>query len=170
MDKRHTFEDAKSPNTSSVSHSSKNHHGNGNVPPTASDPNHHTALSAQDWLDTLSRAKEIALSQSATINGSSGYSYSAGDDAFNNVSVAGLSDPSDNLDGTSEFPSAGLEASGGEGLALRGGERGDRGNTRATLQKHHSDRGRGGDGESMKGTKNKRFSKRQSKGVLAAVF
>jgi len=48
---------------------------------------------------------------------------------------------------------------------------------RATLQKHHSSQDRGGglgsgDGDSVKGAggRSKRFSKRQSKGVLAAVF
>lgn len=174
MDKRHTFEDPKSSsNSSSPSHSSRNHHHhNHNHPPIAADPNHPTALSAQDWLDTLSRAKELALSQSPTPNGSSGYSYSAGDDAFNNLSASGLSSSANTLDGTLDFGPSRPEASVNEGLALRGGDRGERGNTRAMLQKHHSaqDRGVGGDGDGAKGAKGKRFSKRQSKGVLAAVF
>lgn len=184
MDKRHIFEDPKSPNTTS-------HHHNNKSPYPTPDPNNNTALSTQDWLDTLSRAKEIAISQSLmTTDGSSGYSYSAGDDAFaaNNLSTSALSSihASSTLDAVA---GSGLRSDSSSNLGLRGGdsqrERSERmggggGSVRATLTKHHSsrdrdpDRDRGGDAESVHGggasLARKRFSKRQSKGVLAAVF
>ena len=67
------------------------------------------------------------------------------------------------------------------GIGLRGGERGferiersgERGNIRATLHKDNSSKERFiiGDVVSVRsGGRGKRFSKRQSKGVLAAVF
>jgi hypothetical protein len=89
-----------------------------------------------------------------------------GDDTFNNLSSSALSSHASTLDGASELRTLGPE---GE----RGGERG---NLRATLQKRPSSRDRGlsGDADSIKGghsgARGKRFSKRQSKGVLAAVF
>jgi 3-phosphoinositide dependent protein kinase-1 len=161
MDKRHTFEDPKP-------HSAANQ--NSQVDQNS------TALSAQDWLDTISRAKDIALSQSATNAAAGGYSYSAGDDAYN-LASSGLSSHANTLDAASEMHSSRPEDNAGDGLGSRGGERVERGNMRATLQKHHSsDRAlrSDGDGDSVKGTgregRSKRFSKRQSKGVLAAVF
>jgi hypothetical protein len=178
MDKRHTFEDLKPP----TSHHSSNHTSANNG---QQDPNI-TALSTQDWLDTLSRAKDIAISQSATNNSSSAYSYSGADDVYNNLSSSEMSSHTNTLDGASELRSTGMaEGIGGMGdvggIGLRGAERGferiersgERTNMRATLQKHHSsqDRGVGGDGDSVRsGGRGKRFSKRQSKGVLAAVF
>lgn len=216
MDKRHTFEDPKPSNAASNHNSATT-----SIP----DPNSSSALSAQDWLDTLSRAKEIALSQSSTTSydasSSSPYSYSYPDgasgsadpdDAFSHAALLSSSTPSTHTntlnDTSSEFRAAALRSEGslGEGLALRGAEQeggrrernelrrgiagsgGGGGSGRVTLQKHHSshdrDRGvilaatepdrMGGAGSgSIKGSsggKVKRFSKRQSKGVLAAVF
>lgn len=174
MDKRHTFEDPR-PQPS--------HQNNGNV---SQQEQNTTALSAQDWLETLSRAKEIALSQTASSNPSSAYPYSAVDDVYNNLSSSAMSSHASTLDGTSDLLSAGMtEGSGGVSeigrVGMPVGERGfdrierngERGNTRAMLQKHHSsqERGVGGDGDSIRsGGKSKRFSKRQSKTVLAAVF
>ena len=194
MDKRHTFEDPKSPNTSSPHSHSANHHSN-KTPQTASpDPNNNaSAISTQDWLETLARAKEIALSQSTTTNySSSAFSYSStGEaDALNNISSSGLSDHASTLDAAYGFRSSAgpLDRNTSQDMSLRGedwswGERGEesRGNMRATLQKHSPqghDRGvglgRSGDGDSIKGSgsggRSKRFSKRQSKGALAAVF
>ncbi|KAJ9197546.1 hypothetical protein DTO166G4_7798 [Paecilomyces variotii] len=58
-----------------------------------------SALATQEWLDTLDRAKEIALSQ----QGGGGYS---GDDAFRELS-SGLSSHANTLDRTSEFQTDG---------------------------------------------------------------
>ena len=106
--------------------------------PPSSDPSA-TASSTQEWLETLDRAKDIAVAQS--VNNS--YSES---DAFN-VSSSALSSHANTLDRSSEF-----------------GQDGPSSGHRATLTKHHS----GADAESIKGRK--RFSKRQSKSGLAAVF
>lgn len=106
--------------------------------PSSGDPSI-TALSTQEWLEALDRAKEIAASQSLNT------SYS-GEDAFN-VSSSALSSHANTLDRSSEFPQD-LPSSG----------------HRTTLTKHHSS----ADSDSIKGRK--RFSKRQSKSGLAAVF
>lgn len=92
-----------------------------------------TAASTQEWLDTIERAKGIAISQSMT------NSYCP-DDAFRD-----LPSPASTLGGET-----GLHAENGSG--------------RNTLQKYQRD----SDAESNKGRK--RFSKRQSKSGLTAVF
>ena len=92
-------------------------------------------------MDTLERAKEISLSQNLS------NSYSA-DDAFNTLS-SGVSSHANTLDRTSEFSPDGSH--GREG--------------RKTLMKHNVD----ADSDSLMG-RGKRFSKRQSKSGLAAVF
>ena len=106
--------------------------------PPSSDPLA-TATSTQDWLETIDRAKEMAVMQSVN------NSYS-GDDSFNIASSA-LSSHANTMDRKADLSPESIPHSG-----------------RATLQKHHS----GGDSESIKGRK--RFSKRQSKSGLAAVF
>jgi 3-phosphoinositide dependent protein kinase-1 len=201
IDKRHTFEDPKPPNTSPKTHDNQT---NSLHPSTDPSPTNTAALSAQDWLETLSRAKEIALYQSATTTSSS-YSYSGGgaggiDDTFTNLSSSELSSHANTLDASSDFRTSALGQLEGSNasarsLGLRTGDResnrdrdrgvgpgpgagaglGDsRSTIRATLQKHHSshDRLGGADDEtrSVKSSRSKRFSKRQSKGVLAAVF
>ncbi|KAL9114048.1 MAG: hypothetical protein Q9227_001820 [Pyrenula ochraceoflavens] len=97
-----------------------------------------TANSAQDWLETIERAKEIAISQSLQ------NSYS-GEESFNIPSSA-MSSHANTLDHHSEFSRDGAV------------------NPRGHLVKNHS----GADTESIKGRR--RFSKRQSKNGLAAVF
>ncbi|KAI9870668.1 MAG: pkb-activating kinase-like protein [Pleopsidium flavum] len=92
-----------------------------------------TAASTQEWLDTIERAKEIAVSQSVT------NSYCS-EDAFK------------------DLPSSASTLGGDTALHL------DNGPGRHTLQKSQRD----SDVESTKGRK--RFSKRQSKSGLTAVF
>jgi len=101
-----------------------------------------TAVSAQEWLDALVRAREMATSQQ-----SSNHNYST-DDSLN-LSSSALSSHANTIDQSTDLSphSVGL---GGAG--------------RAMLHKQHS----GGDSESLKGRK--RFSKRQSKSGLTAVF
>lgn len=99
-----------------------------------------TALSAQEWLDALDRAREMAASQNHS------GSYSA-EDAFRDIS-SGFSSHANTLDRNSEIPSEG--------------------NTHhhhppGRLVKHQAT-----DSESTKGKK--RFSRRHSKNGLAAVF
>jgi len=101
---------------------------------TTSDPDG-SKYSTQEWLDSIERAKEIAISQSMT------NSYS-GDSTFNDLSST-LSSPTSTLGGDATF----------DGVNIPTGRH---------LRKEH------GDNESIKGRK--RFSKRQSKNGLAAVF
>lgn len=217
MDKRHTFEDPKPPKTSSHSHTqsvythSTNSSSN-NLDVISPDIPHNTAaLSTQDWLDTLSRAQEIALSQSAITNASSSYSYSAGDDAFHQISssVPTSHTHTNTLDAAtlSDARSAGdpdgdRHRDPDRDRIRNRSERSERsGSGRATLQKYQHaypavpDRSLGagvganpsagagagagaadgdGDGDCVKPAgregRSKRFSKRQSKGMLAAVF
>lgn len=114
--------------------------------PSSTDPMA-TAISTQDWLDTLDRAKELAASQS----GQSAYNVDGAygeTDSFN-ISSSALSSHASTLD--HHVQDANLsEPTGHQG--------------RSTLHKQHS----GADSESIKGRK--RFSKRQSKSGLAAVF
>lgn len=102
-----------------------------------------TAASAQEWLDTLVRARDIAISLQ---NQSSNNNYST-DDSLN-MSSSGLSTRGSILDQPTDLspPSA------GHGHSQRG-----------ILHKQHS-----ADADSLKGRK--RFSKRQSKSGLTAVF
>lgn len=164
--------------------------GDSNVESTAT-------LSAQDWVETLSRAKEIAQasSQSAINTTNSAYASSA--------YSSGLSSHANTLDAASPdgiILENGLGLRGGDQRPGEGGRENRGGNVRATLMKHHAsrdhdrdrDRDRGGGlgmglggasdldavnaGGSLNGPpptttgRGKRFSKRQSKGVLAAVF
>jgi 3-phosphoinositide dependent protein kinase-1 len=100
-----------------------------------------SGLSVQEWVDMLDRAREITISQSVS------NSYS-GDDTFKDLS-SGMSSHANTLDRSSEFNAEAHGNNGREG--------------RKTLMKHHDV-----DSESLKGKK--RFSKRQSKSGLAAVF
>jgi 3-phosphoinositide dependent protein kinase-1 len=109
--------------------------------PTSGDPIAST-ISAQEWLDVIDQAKEFATSQAVNNN----TTYSA-DDVFN-ISTSALSSQSSNLDQPTNLSPNSMTHTG-----------------RATLHKQHSG---GGDGESLKGRK--RFSKRQSKSGLTAVF
>ena len=98
-----------------------------------------SAMSAQEWLDIIDRAKEIANAQSAN----NPYSEN---DSFT-ISTSALSSQGSTLDQTSDLsPNAMSHAQ------------------RATLHKQHS----GAHSDSLKG--HKRFSKRQSKSGLTAVF
>ena len=99
-----------------------------------------SALSTQEWLDTLDRAKEMALLHSAD------NSY-MGDEGFRDMS-SGVSSHANTIDHTDDFsmnvnvpPAA-----------------------RSTLMKQQP----AGDAESVKGKK--RFSRRHSKNGLSAVF
>jgi len=108
-------------------------------PKTSSNDPASTAASAEEWLESLERAKEIAISQSLT------NSYS-GDDAFKDL-PSGMSSPARTIGGDAKL----------EGAPVTSG--------RHTLTKSQ---GGMADAESAKGRK--RFSKRQSKSGLAAVF
>ncbi len=101
-----------------------------------------TAISAQEWLDALARAREIAISLQTSNN-----NYS-NDDSLN-LSSSALSSHASTMDRTTDLSphAAGHGHSG-----------------RSILHKQQS----GGDAESLKGRK--RFSKRQSKSGLTAVF
>ncbi len=123
-DKQYTFEDPK---------------------PSSTDPMA-TAISTQDWLEALDRAKELAASHSAqssyNVDGAYGET-----DSFN-ISSSALSSHASTLDHHIQDVNP-LEATSYH---------------RGTLLKQHS----AADSESLKGRK--RFSKRQSKSGLAAVF
>ncbi|KAK5464690.1 serine/threonine protein kinase [Exophiala xenobiotica] len=101
-----------------------------------------TAISAQEWLDALARAREIAISLQTS---NSNYSN---DDSLN-LSSSALSSHASTMDRTTD-------------LSPHAPGHGHSG--RAILHKQQS----GGDAESIKGRK--RFSKRQSKSGLTAVF
>ncbi|PGG96206.1 AGC/PDK1 protein kinase [Helicocarpus griseus UAMH5409] len=118
-DKHYVFEDAK-PSSTDVAAS---------------------ALSTQEWIDTLDRAKELAVFQS-----SNNSSYA--DDALRELS-SGVSSHANTIDHSDDF-SANVNAPQASG--------------RATLIKHQNT----GDSESIKGKK--RFSRRHSKNGLSAVF
>ena len=105
---------------------------------SSSDPSA-TAVSAQEWLDTIDRAKEIAIAQSANNSYSAGESFNINSPAFE--SQANTMDRSMDIEGNPNSATNTL---------------------RNTLMKHNSD------AESIK--TRKRFSKRQSKSGLAAVF
>ncbi|KAI9681578.1 MAG: pkb-activating kinase-like protein [Trizodia sp. TS-e1964] len=104
---------------------------------TFEDSKSHTSEYAQEWLDTIEGAKDLAMSQNLMNN-----SYS-GDDAFKDLSPS-YSSPSSTLAGD-----AGLAAE-----ALSNG----RGSKSREVNDTEASKGR------------KRFSKRQSKSGLAAVF
>ena len=106
-----------------------------------------TAVSTQDWLETLDRAKELAASQNMQSAYNAEGPYNA-EDTFN-ISSSALSSHASTLD--HQVP----DVSPVESATHHG---------RGTLHKQHS----GADSESVKGRK--RFSKRQSKSGLAAVF
>lgn len=107
-------------------------------PKAASSDGSATSASAQEWLDSIETAREIAFSQSLS------NSYT-GDDALKDLQ-SGSHTSSRGLDLDSPGP---LE----------------NGSGRHTLQKNHSS-----NEESFHGIGRKRFSKRQSKSGLAAVF
>jgi 3-phosphoinositide dependent protein kinase-1 len=99
-----------------------------------------TAIAAQEWLDMLSRAREFAMQQNNN-------SYS-NDDSLN-LSSSGLSSHASTIDQSTDLsPHAATQTHSSRGI----------------LHKQHS----GGDADSLKGRK--RFSKRQSKSGLTAVF
>lgn len=102
-----------------------------------------SATSAQEWLDALVRAREIAISFQ---NQHSNNNYST-DDSLN-ISSSALSHASTIDQATDLSPPTASHGLSGRGI----------------LHKQHS----GGDAESLKGRK--RFSKRQSKSGLTAVF
>ncbi|EHY53803.1 serine/threonine protein kinase [Exophiala dermatitidis] len=109
--------------------------------PASNDPMA-TAVSAQEWLDALVRAREIATSMQ---NSSNTYSN---DDTLN-LSSSALSSHASTIDQSTD-------------ISPHSASHGHTG--RMILHKQHS----GGDTESLKGRK--RFSKRQSKSGLTAVF
>ncbi|KIX99825.1 uncharacterized protein Z520_04461 [Fonsecaea multimorphosa CBS 102226] len=103
-----------------------------------------TAVAAQEWLDALGRAREIAISLQLQ-NANNTYSS---DDALN-LSSSALSSHASTIDQPTDLsPHSVNQSHSGRGI----------------LHKQHS----GGDAESLKGRK--RFSKRQSKSGLTAVF
>jgi 3-phosphoinositide dependent protein kinase-1 len=99
-----------------------------------------SALSTQEWLDTLDRAKEIALLHPAD-------NLYMGDEGFRDMS-SGVSSHANTLDHTDDFS-----------MNLNGPSGG-----RSMLMKQQP----AGDSESVKGKK--RFSRRHSKNGLSAVF
>ncbi|RMZ89157.1 hypothetical protein DV736_g3611, partial [Chaetothyriales sp. CBS 134916] len=101
-----------------------------------------TAASAQEWADSLVKSRDLAISQQERTP------LYCGDDSLNISSSALSSQPS-----TIDLPTDLTPPTGGHSQASRG-----------VLHKQHS----GGDAESLKGRK--RFSKRQSKSGLTAVF
>jgi 3-phosphoinositide dependent protein kinase-1 len=99
-----------------------------------------TAVSTQEWLDALVRARDIAISLQERNNAN----YSENDSL--NISSSALSSHPSTIDLPTDLSPANLGHSG-----------------RGILHKQHS-----ADAESLKGRK--RFSKRQSKSGLTAVF
>lgn len=100
-----------------------------------------TAVSTQEWLDALVKARDIAI----TLNEQSGSRhYSENDDL--NMSTGQLSSHASTIDQPTDLSPSGP------------------GHHRGILHKQQSTN----DGESLKGRK--RFSKRQSKSGLTAVF
>lgn len=117
---------------------------------TTSDPAG-SKYSTQEWLDALENARDIALATS-TVNGS----YS--DSSLFNANAVGDSAVSSPADSLSQY---GTGPGGGDaGPSNEGGR-----HLRHTLRKNTDD-GSGGGG----GLGKKRFSKRQSRSGLAAVF
>ena len=109
------------------------------IKPSSSDPMA-SAISTNEWLEALERAKAIAHEQAAN------NAYS-GDESFN-ISNSALSSSANTMDQASDVSPSSMT------------------HVRAALHKQHS----GNDAESIKGAGRKRFSKRQSKSGLAAVF
>ena len=103
-----------------------------------------TAASAQEWADSLVKARDLAISQQER-----NASYSE-NDSLNISSSALASQPSAIHQSTDLGPHSGSHGHSGRGM----------------LHKQQS----GGDAESLKGPSRKRFSKRQSKSGLTAVF
>jgi 3-phosphoinositide dependent protein kinase-1 len=98
-----------------------------------------TAKAAQEWLDTMARARDYAMQQNDN-------TYS-NDDSLN-LSSSALSSHASTIDMPTDLsPHSASQSHSGRGI----------------LHKQHS-----GDAESLKGRK--RFSKRQSKSGLTAVF
>ena len=106
-----------------------------------------TAISTQDWLEALDRAKELAASQNLQSAYNAEGPYNA-EENFN-ISSSALSSHANTLD--HQVP----DVAPPEPTSHHG---------RGALHKQHS----GADSESVKGRK--RFSKRQSKSGLTAVF
>jgi 3-phosphoinositide dependent protein kinase-1 len=106
-----------------------------------------TAVSTQDWLETLDRAKELAAAQDLQSAYNTEGPYNA-EESFN-ISSSALSSHASTLDHHVQ------DVNPAEPSTHHG---------RGTLHKQHA----GADSESIKGRK--RFSKRQSKSGLAAVF
>lgn len=106
-----------------------------------------TAISTQDWLETLDRAKELAAAQDLQSAYNTEGPYNA-EESFN-ISSSALSSHASTLDHHVQ------DVNPAESSTHHG---------RGTLHKQHA----GADSESIKGRK--RFSKRQSKSGLAAVF
>ncbi|RMZ77279.1 hypothetical protein DV737_g4469, partial [Chaetothyriales sp. CBS 132003] len=104
-----------------------------------------TAASAQEWADSLVKARDLAISQQERTPPL----YSGGDDSLNISSSALSSQPS-----TIDQPADLTPPTGGHSHSQAG---------RSVLHKQQS----GGDAESLKGRK--RFSKRQSKSGLTAA-
>lgn len=110
---------------------------------TTSDPAG-SRYSTQEWLDAVQQAQEVAMATSVT------NSYS-GDSMLNDLNASAVSSPADSLGADAVLPMSGPSAS-------------ERHNLRHTLRKNTDD-------ESIKGRdKRHRFSKRNSKSGLAAVF
>lgn len=99
-----------------------------------------SAIATNEWLESLERAKAIANEQAAN-------NAYIGDDSFN-ISNSALSSSANTMDQASDVSPSSMT------------------HVRAALQKQHS----ANDGEALKGVGRKRFSKRQSKSGLAAVF
>lgn len=108
------------------------------VKPSSGDPMA-SAISTNEWLETLERAKAIANEQAAN------NAYNV-DDSFN-ISNSALSSSGNTIDQASDVSPSSMT------------------HVRATLHKQHS----GNEIDSVKGGR-KRFSKRQSKSGLTAVF
>jgi 3-phosphoinositide dependent protein kinase-1 len=99
-----------------------------------------TSAAAQEWLDAIDRAREIAISQNVAVNSYSG-------DEFKDLQ-SGMPSPSSTLDMPTD-----LRTLSGLGTSSRN-----------NLKKHSNSK----DGDDGKGFR--RFSKRQSKSGLPSVF
>lgn len=110
-------------------------------PKTSTSDGSATSAAAQEWLDSIDRAKELALMHSI-----SNSSYSP-EEAYSDLQ-SGMSSSANTLDMNAELRTENASAA----------------SSRHTLQKLPSSK----DPEELKGFK--RFSKRQSKSGLAAVF
>ena len=140
-------------------------------PNAASSDGSATSASAQEWLDIIERSREIALSQSISANNHPLSTYSDHNDALKDLQDAtkATAGSTRGLDLDSPAPpSMMLPDPSSSGSGVGGGR-----HKLEKLQAPEREKGEGADGSGGGGggfMGRKRFSKRQSKSGLAAVF